>query len=76
MKEEAEDLKESLVDKFGETMKFNYVDVQDDDMENYPDIKAMLNRVRLPLTVLNGEPRFHGGLSVDKITDAIKSFLD
>lgn len=75
MKEEAEDLNKFLVEKFGETAKFNYVDVLDADMENYPDIKAMLNRVRLPLTVINGEPRFHGGLSVDKITDAIKSFL-
>lgn len=75
MKEEAEDLKKSLMEKFGETIKFNYVDVQVVDMENYPDIKAILNRVRLPLTVLNGEPRFHGGLSVDKITDAINSLL-
>jgi hypothetical protein len=40
-------------------------------MNDYPDIQAMLNRVRLPLTVINGEPTFHGGLSADKISGAI-----
>jgi hypothetical protein len=71
MKEEAGDLKKYLVEKFGETIKFNFVDVDGDDMKDYPDIQAMLNRVRLPLTVINGEPSFHGGLSADKISGAI-----
>lgn len=71
MQEEAEDLKNFLVDKFGEAVKYAYVDVQSDEMKNYPDIAAILNKVRLPLTVLNGEPRFHGGFSTPMIAEAV-----
>lgn len=76
MKEEAEGLNKSMTEKFGETIKFNYIDVQEDGMKDYPDIKAMLNRVRLPLTVINGEPTFHGGFSVNKIAEVIKKLLE
>jgi disulfide oxidoreductase YuzD len=75
MKEEADDLKKPLTDKFGETINFKYVDVQDDEMKDYPDIKEMLSRVRLPLTVIDGEPTFHGGLSINKITEVINKKL-
>ena len=71
MKEDAEDLKKYLVEKFGDKIKFNYVDVQSDEIENYPDVKAMLNSVKLPLTVINGEPSFHGGFSVMKIAESV-----
>lgn len=76
MQEEAEDLKKSLVEKFGEVIKFNYVDVQSDEIKKHPDIAAILNRVRLPLTVLNGQPRFHGGFSFTMIADAIDKLTE
>lgn len=75
MKEEADDLKNFLAEKFGETIRFHYVDVESDEMKKHPDIVAILNRVRLPLTVLNGNPRFHGGFSANKIIDAINDIL-
>lgn len=71
MQEEGEDLKNYLVEKYGDAVKYMYVDVQSEEMKNYPDIAAILNKVRLPLTVLNGEPRFHGGFSVTMIADAV-----
>lgn len=71
MREEAENLKEYLLDKFGAAVKYTYVDVESEEMKSYPDITAILNKVRLPLTVLNGEPRFHGGFSVTMIADAV-----
>ncbi|MCG9967652.1 hypothetical protein L9W92_06240 [Pelotomaculum terephthalicicum JT] len=61
MQEEAEDLKEFLVQNFVEAIQYAYVDVQSKEIENYPDIIKILDRVKLPLTVINGEPRFHGG---------------
>lgn len=75
MKEDAEDLKKYLEEKFGDKIKFNYVDVQSDEMKDYPDIKDMLSRVRLPLTVIDGEPTFHGGLSLNKIAEVINKKL-
>jgi len=75
MKEESEDLKKYLKEKFGEAAKFSYVDVQSEKMKNYPEIAAILNQVRFPLTVINGEPRFHGGLSMNRIEKAVSEFL-
>jgi hypothetical protein len=75
MKEESEDMGNSLKGKFGEALKFSYVDVQSEKMKNYPEIAAILNRVRLPLTVINGEPRFHGGLSMNRVEKAVSEFL-
>jgi len=71
MQEEGDELKNLLVEKYGDAVKYTYVDVQSDEMKNYPDITALLNRARLPLTVLNGEPRFHGGFSTPMIAEAV-----
>lgn len=75
MDKQAGDLKYALVDKFGETIKFRYIDVASDEMKDYPEIRQILNRVHLPLTVIDGKPRFHGGLSFEKISSAISELL-
>jgi hypothetical protein len=74
MREDAEDLKKYLVEKFGEIIKFNYVDIQSNEMNDYPDI--VLSSVRLPLIVINGEPRFHGGFSMTTISDAVGKLVE
>ncbi|HAG11060.1 MAG TPA: hypothetical protein DCK76_06700 [Desulfotomaculum sp.] len=71
MQEEAEALNKSLVQSFGEAIRYAYVDVLSSEMNNYPEIAQILNRVRLPLIVLNGQPRFHGGISKEVIADAV-----
>ena len=75
MEEQAQDLKNHLEEKFGNAVRFSYVDVQSKEMKKYPGIKEMLGMVRLPLTVINDEPRFHGSLSVNSIEDAIGELL-
>ena len=75
MKEQAEDLKNILEEKFGNGVQFSYVDVQSEEMKGYPGILKILGNIRLPLTVLNDEPRFHGGLSMDMIEKAIGELL-
>ena len=75
MREEGEDLKSYLVEKFGEAVNYTFVDVQSDEMKNYPEVAAILNRVRLPLTVLNGTPRFHGGFSMTMIEEAVSELV-
>ncbi|HUL38597.1 MAG TPA: hypothetical protein VLW47_13020 [Thermodesulfobacteriota bacterium] len=75
MEEQATDIRNHLEEKFGKTVRFSYVDVQSKEMKKYPGIQKMLGMVRLPLTVINDEPRFQGGLSVTSIEDAIGALL-
>ncbi len=75
MEEEVKDLKNSLKEKLGKVVKLTYVDVESDKMKNYPTIPSVLSNIRLPLVVLNDEPRFYGGISADMIGNAVREIL-
>lgn len=75
MEEQAEEVRNHLSKKFGEKVNFSYVDVQSKGMKKYPEIKKIVGRVRLPLTVIDEEPRFQGGLSLEMIEEAIGELL-
>jgi hypothetical protein len=75
MKEAAENLGSHLLDKFGNAVAFAYVDVQSDEMKNYPDIAAILSKVNLPLIVVDGKPRFHGGITMSKVEKLVNELL-
>jgi len=72
MKEEAAELGTELEKTFGSEVAFKFVDVTTPDIKEYPQVASILSRVRLPLTVINGQPRFHGGLSAEMIGEAVK----
>jgi hypothetical protein len=75
MKEQAEEVRIYLDGKFGNMVQFSYVDVQSKEMKKYPGIVKILGMVRLPLTVINNEPRFQGGFALDIIENAIAEVL-
>ncbi len=77
MEEETKDLENSLRAKIGKVVKLTYVDVESDAMKNYPKIPPLLtdSNIRLPLIVLNEEPRFCGGISADIIGNAVREIL-
>jgi hypothetical protein len=75
MREEAEEIKQVLQEKYGEAIEYGYVDVQSEEMKGYPQIAELLDRVRLPLTCINGEAGFHGGFSQDMILTAVGKLL-
>ena len=75
MEEEAKGLKNYLKEKFGDAVKLTYVDVASDEMKDYPDIPSVLSNIRLPLIVLNGEPRFYGGISGEMVEKAAREIL-
>jgi hypothetical protein len=75
MKEAAENLGNYLLEKFGDAIKFSFVDVQSDEIKNYPDIAAILSKVNLPLIVIDGKPRFHGGITVSRIEKLVNELL-
>ncbi len=62
--------------EFGERISFSYIDVFSEAVHGYPDILKILDKVRLPLIVLNGQPRFHGGLSVPDVQPVIRQLLE
>jgi hypothetical protein len=75
MMEEARLLGEALAQNFGQAVKFRYVDVQSDEMWEFPQISGLLNSVGLPLTAIDGEPKFHGGFPFGMIAAAIYGLL-
>ena len=75
MEEEVKDLENSLKRKLGKVVKLTYVNVESDEMKDYPDIPSVLNNIRLPLIVLNGEPRFYGGISGEMVEKAVREIL-
>jgi glutaredoxin len=75
MKEAAQNLGSYLSEKFGNGVKFAYVDVTSDEMKDYPDIAAILSKVNLPLIVINGKPRFHGGITATRVEKLVNELL-
>ncbi len=75
MEEETKDLKNALKEKLGKAVKLTYVDVESDEMKKYPNIPSVLSDIRLPLVVLNDEPRFYGGISAEMIGNAVREIL-
>ncbi len=75
MEDEVKDLKNALKEKLGKAVKLTYVDVESDEMKKYPNIPPVLSNIRLPLVVLNDEPRFYGGISVEMIGNAVHEIL-
>jgi len=75
MEEQAQEVRNHLSKKFGEKVNFSYVDVQSKEMKKHPGIKKIVGMVRLPLTVINDESRFQGGLSAEMIEEAIGELL-
>ena len=72
MKDETSELADTLQITFGSQVETSFVDISTPAIDDYEEIKKILGRVRLPLTVINGQPVFHGGLGVDMIVDAIQ----
>jgi hypothetical protein len=75
MEEEAKSLGNSLKRKLGKAVKLTYVDVESDEMKNYPDMPPVLSNIRLPLIVLNDEPKFYGGISAEMVEKAVRNIL-
>ena len=75
MKDEAEDLIRDFKEKYGDRVVVEFIDVTTKEFDNYPRVKEIMSKVRLPLTVINGTPRFHGGLAVNMITDSVEGLL-
>jgi hypothetical protein len=50
-----------------------FIDVMEDSLDGYDLVKGVLEKGHgLPVTAINGRPRFYGGFSIRKIYESIK----
>lgn len=74
-REDFEEFASQLTQKYGDNVSVGFVDLLKDDLTPYPEVKKLMGRFNPPLVVINNEPRFHGGLSVQTISEAIDEIL-
>lgn len=70
--EMANDLKK----QFGDQVVVKYVDVDKVGLEGYPIMNRVLQMgYPYPITLINGEPKFAGGLMISEVKQTIDDFL-
>lgn len=75
--EMAHKLAEDLREAFGSQVEVHYVDVDKEGLDNYPAISQVLQLgYPYPITVINGEPRYAGGIMIAEVKESIKEILD
>ncbi|WP_054696986.1 hypothetical protein [Syntrophomonas palmitatica] len=72
MEKVSEDLKES----FGDQVSLKYIDADKEGLVNYPLVNKVLQMgYPFPITVINGEPKFAGGIMVPELKSSIEELL-
>lgn len=60
--------------KIRDQIDIHFIDILMDDMDRYPHVlDAMNQEYSLPLTVINGEIKFYGGISNKMIYNALRN---
>jgi disulfide oxidoreductase YuzD len=68
----AEDLREA----FGTQVEVHYVDVDKEGLDNYPAMSKVLQMgYPYPVTIINGEPRYAGGIMITEVKQSIKEII-
>ena len=68
---------ESLVEimemsDINDRITLQFIDVNEDNLDKYEAVKKLLDSgISLPVTAIDGVPRFYGGLSVQMIYEAV-----
>ncbi|MGI6451943.1 MAG: hypothetical protein ACOX0E_00425 [Syntrophomonadaceae bacterium] len=75
-KEKAAQLSYEL-EEFRDCAKVKFVDVDQTGIDNYPAVEQIVKMgYPYPITVINGAPRFAGGLNSAQIKEAIKAIIN
>ena len=70
-KAEFDDFSDQMEEKYGQDVETGFIDLMKDDLSPYPEVQKLMGRFNPPLVVINKEPRFHGGLSLNTISEAV-----
>lgn len=70
--EMAGDLKKT----YGDKVDVKYIDIDQEGLTNYPVMKRVLQMgYPYPVTLINGEPKFAGGIMISEIKQSIDELL-
>ncbi len=68
---------EDLTEKFGEQVSVQYINVDQEGLSKYPLVNKVLQLgYPYPITVINGEPKFAGGIMVPELMSSIEEILN
>jgi len=69
-------LAEDLKTVFGDEVEVKYVDVDKVGLADYPAMNRVLQMgYPYPITFINGEPRYAGGILTEQIKESVKELL-
>lgn len=75
--EMANKLAEDLSEAFGSKVEVRYVDLDEVGLEKYPIMSRVLQMgYPYPITLINGEPRYAGGIMITEIKESITEILN
>ncbi|NPV27558.1 MAG: hypothetical protein HPY81_09005 [Firmicutes bacterium] len=69
-------MEEELKKGFGDKVSVSYTDLTGKDLTQYPEIKKLTTMgYPAPYVIIQGKPKFAGGVMADRIKEAINSLL-
>ena len=78
VKAEYESMKKALTDIFGtDLLTVEYMDTDSQGLSNYPEIEKVVQAgYPFPITVVNGNPRWAGGMPIDSMIQIVTEALN
>ena len=71
-----QDLAQKLKVSFGEKVEVKYINIDEVGINSYPNINRVLQMgYPYPITQINGEPRFAGGIMNNEIQSVVAEIL-
>lgn len=65
-----------LIKQYGDQVEIKYVDVDKEGLLKYPIMNRVLQMgYPYPITLINGEPKFAGGLMISEVKEIIDELL-
>lgn len=72
-KQQYEDAKKYLADKYADLVEVKYTDTSDQKIENFPEVDQIIKRgYEYPITFVNGEARLASRVSVEALDEIIE----
>lgn len=69
-------MSEELTQAFGDQVEVKYIDVDQVGLANYPVMNQVLQMgYPYPITLINGQPKFAGGIMTAEVKQAIEESL-
>ncbi len=78
VKAEYEAMKSVLLNKFeGVDLEFQYVDTEASSLSQYQEVEKVVQAgYQFPITLVNGVPRWAGGMPIDSMTEVILEVIN